>query len=804
MLDRTSQNFQDEQQAQSPGVVIPPEEVEAELQRILSSPNFRNAPRHCRFLSFVVWKALAGQGETVKEYLIGLEVFDRPSDYDPGSDPIVRAEARRLRSRLVDYYQTLGKLDCVRIDLPKGTYVPTFQRNRVEPSLEKAVSDTDPAAPIAERPDDVIVRLGDGSRRRWLTATAVALISLVAGGLFWIRSHKTPAKFTDKDSIVLADFDNNSGDPVFDDTLKQGLSIQVEQSPFLSLVSDRRVNATLKLMGRAAGDQLTVEVAREVCLRTASTAMLSGSIARLGSQYVIGLQVVGCNTGDMLAAAQEQAANKEGVLKALDAAAISLRGKLGESLSSVEKYATPLAQATTPSLEALRAYSLAQKTRSAKGETASLPFFKRAVELDPNFAMAYRTMAVVYGNLGESARAAENARKAYPLRESVSERERFSIEASYYTYATGELEKAAQSYENWQQIYPRDIVPYVNLGFIYAFLGNWEKAVAEGREALLLEPNDEANYGNLGYAYASLNRLDEAEAVYQQAEEHKLEGESLLANRYQLAFLKGDATQMTQIVASAMGKLGTEDLLLAIQADTEAWYGKFRNARELTRRAIDSARHNDAKETAATYQALAALSEVESGNREEARADADAALKLAADLDVREMAALALAQAGDTPSAERMATELDKTFPLDTMVQRYWLPTIRGAVALQHRDPNRAVELLKAAVPIELSIDGPLGPVYVRGEAYLMLRKGGAAAGEFRKFIDHYGLIASFPGAAIARLGVARAYALDAAANPIARDKARTAYQDFLTLWKDADPDVPVYKQAKAEYAKLQ
>jgi hypothetical protein len=248
MLDRTSQNLQDEQQAQSPGVVIPPEEVEAELQRILSSPTFRNAPRHCRFLSFVVWKALAGQGETVKEYLIGLEVFDRPSDYDPGSDPIVRAEARRLRSRLVDYYQTLGKLDCVRIDLPKGTYVTVFYRNVVEPPLDEP-PDADPAAPTVERPEDIMVRPGDGSRRRWLTATAVAVISLVAGGLFWIRSHKTSAKFTDKDSIVLADFDNNSGDPVFDDTLKQGLSIQVEQSPFLSLVSDRRVNATLKADG---------------------------------------------------------------------------------------------------------------------------------------------------------------------------------------------------------------------------------------------------------------------------------------------------------------------------------------------------------------------------------------------------------------------------------------------------------------------------------------------------------------------------------------------------------------------------
>ena len=510
------------------------------------------------------------------------------------------------------------------------------------------------------------------------------------------------AKLTDKDTIVLADFDNKTGDAVFDDTLKQGLSVQLEQSPFLDLVSERKVNETLKLMGRPAGDRLTPEVTREVCQRTGSKAMLTGSIAGLGSQYVIGLKAVNCNTGDVLAEAQEQAAGKEAVLKALDTAAVSLRGKLGESLSSVQKYATPLEEATTPSLEALKAYSLGRKTRHAKGDTAALPFYKRAVELDPNFAMAYAAMSAAYGNLNEAGRAAENARKAYELREKVSERERFSIEANYYMYATGELEKAAQVYELWQQTYPRDYVPYANLGFIYGCLGNWEKALEEAREAMRLEPNDVINYLNLGGAYASLNRLDEAEAVYKQAEERKLEGESLLANRYQLAFLKGDTAQMAQLVAAAMGKPGTEDVLLASQADTEAWYGKLKNARELTRRAMDSAQHNDAKETAATYQAAAALREVESGNREQARADADAAVKLAPNRDVRAMAALALARAGDTAGAEKLAAELDKTFPLDTLVQRYWLPTIRAAVALQRKDPNRAVELLKVASTIEL------------------------------------------------------------------------------------------------------
>jgi serine/threonine protein kinase/tetratricopeptide (TPR) repeat protein len=642
-------------------------------------------------------------------------------------------------------------------------------------------------------------------RKLWkvLVPAALMLIAATIGGTLYFRSRQAMNRLTDKDTIVLSDFDNKTGDAVFDDTLKQGLSVQLEQSPFLALVSDRRVNETLKLMGRPAGDRLTPEVTHEVCLRTGSKAMLTGSIAGLGSQYVIGLKVVNCNTGDVLAEAQEQAPGKEAVLKALDNAAVSLRSKLGESLSSVQKYATPVEEATTPSLEALKAYSLGLKSLNAKGQTAGLPFFKRAVDVDPTFAMAYAWISAVYRNLNEVGRGADNARKAYDLRGKVSERERFTIEGYYYLNATGELGKVAQTDELWQQTYPRDAVPYIELGFVSATLGNWEKALEEYRAALRLDPNIAGNYSNVGGAYATLNRLDEAEAVYKQAEERKLEDELVLLSRYQLAFLKGDAAQMAQLASAAMGKPGAEDLLLATQADTEGWYGKLKKAHELTDRAMDSALHNDAKESAAAYQAAAALREVEAGSREQARAEAIAALKLAPNRDVREIAALALARAGDTAGAEKLATELDKTSPLDTLVQRYWLPTIRVGVALERNDPDQAIELLKVASTVELGAPTTnltifLCPVYLRGEAYLMLHDGNGAAAEFQKFIDHRGLVMNFPWGALARLGLARAYAMQGDTT-----KARAAYQDFLTLWKDADPNIPVLKEAKAEYAKL-
>ena len=406
-----------------------------------------------------------------------------------------------------------------------------------------------------------------------------------------------------------------------------------------------------------------------------------------------------------------------------------------------------------------------------------------------------------YANLSEQGLAAEYARKAYELREKVSERERFAIEANYYWSVTGELEKAAQTYELWQQTYPRNDAPYGNLGVMSAMLGNYEKGLEEYREALRLEPNSVVNYSNLGGVYMNLNRLDEAEAVLKQAEERKLENETLLANRYVVAFLKGDAAHMERFALAGMGKPGLEDFLLSMQSDTEGWYGKLKSARELTRRAMDSAEHNDAKESAASYQAESALREVEMGNREQARADANAALKLAPNRDVKAMAALALARAGDTTGAEKLAAELDKTFPLDTLVQRYWLPTIRAAVAMEHKDPNRAVELLRETSAIELGQPNNfvlLLPVYVRGAAYLSLGDGQRAATEFQKLIDHRGVVVNFPWGALARLGLARAYALQGDTA-----KTRAAYQDFLTLWKNADPDIPILKQAKAEYAKL-
>ena len=646
-----------------------------------------------------------------------------------------------------------------------------------------------------------------GTSLKILIPGAAFLIAAVAGFLYF-RSHSpsNPAAgaLSAKDTIVLADFDNKTGDAVFDDTLKQGLSVQLEQSPFLELVSDNKVNQTLRLMGRPAGDRLTPDVTREVCQRTGSKAMLTGSIASIGSQFVIGLKAVNCETGDVLAGAQEQAAGKEAVLKALDAAAVSLRSKLGESLSSVQKYATPVEQATTPSLEALKAYSLGEKDELAKGNTASLPFFKRAVELDPKFGMAYRALARSYSNLNELDRAAESAHKAYELRDKVSERERFSIDGFYYLVATGELEKAEQTFELWKQTYPRDEVPYFDLAFIHASLGNLEKSLEEAQEAMRLEPNNAGSYVSLGSGYTNMNRLDEAEKVYKQADERHLEGETLLENRYQLAFLRGDSAKMAQLVSAASGKPGTEDLLLAGQADTEAWYGKLKSAHELTRRAMDSAEHNDAKETAAAYQAEATLREVEAGSREQARADANAALKLAPNHDVRAIAALALARVGDTAGAEKLAADLDKTYPQDTLMQRNWLPTIRAAVALERKDPNRAIELLKDSASIELgqvTSDLPiyLCPAYIRGEAYLMLHDGNLAAVQFQKFIDHPGVIVNFPLGALAKLQLARAYALQGDTA-----KAKAAYQNFLTLWKDADPDLPILLAAKSEFAKLQ
>ena len=468
----------------------------------------------------------------------------------------------------------------------------------------------------------------------------------------------------------------------------------------------------------------------------------------------------------------------------------------------MQKYATPVEEATTPSLEALKAYSLARKEKFAQGDGASFAFYNRAIELDPNFAVAYYGRSAAYRNLNQLDRARTDENKAYELRKGVSDRERFSIEAAYYLIWTGQLEKAAQTYELWRQSYPRDYVPCTNLGFIYVSLGNLEKALEQAREALRMQPNDGGSYSNLGGEYQNLNRLDEAESVYKQAMERKVEGPYLLANLYALAFLKGDAPTMARSAMDAAGRPGVEDLLLAAKADTEAWHGKFKNAYGLTRQAMDSAMRNEAKETAAAYQVLASLREVAVGDRKKAVADALAAIKLGPNRDVRAMAALAMAEGGDASDATRLAADLNRDFSLDTLVQRYWLPSIRAALALGRNDAKAAIAELATASDLDLSepagVTVYLVPPYLRGRAYLMLHDGSAARAEFQKFIDHYGMVGNFPWGALSRLGVARAYAADGNT-----DEAKAAYSEFLALWNNADSDIPLYKQAKAELAAL-
>ena len=634
---------------------------------------------------------------------------------------------------------------------------------------------------------------------------AMAVLVLSVAGYFHFR--RGP-KLTDKDTIVLADFTNTTGDPVFDGTLRQGLTVQLEESPFLSLVSDQRIQQTLRLMGQTPDARLTPEIARELCQRTESAAFLDGSIARLGSQYVLGLKAVNCQTGDSLAQEQATADGKERVLRALGEAAAKLRQTLGESLSTVQKFDTPVEEATTPSLEALQAYSLGRKTMMGKGDQpAAVLLFQRAIRLDPNFAIAYASLGMSYNNLGETSLGAENTRKAYELRERVSEREKFYIESHYYQYVTGDLEKARQVYELWAQTYPRDFAPPTNLGFTYSNLGQYDKSLAELHESFRLDPTRGAMYAHLVEDYLYLNRLEEAGSTAEGAQAKKLDSPMLRSNLYLLAFLRNDAAGMRQQIAWAAGKPGVEDVLLAFEADTAAYSGQLGKAREFSRRAVASAERVEQKETAASYEAEAALREALFGNAAAGRQRAAAALGLSTGRDVKYGAALALALAWDAARAQALADDLAKRFPEDTLVKFNYVPTIHAQLALSRNDSSKAIEALQAA-PYELRGAGQLAtipfrpalyPVYVRGEAHLVAHQGSQAAVEFQKIFDHRGVALNQPIGALAYLGLAGAYALQGDTV-----KARTAYNDFLTLWKDADPDIPILTQAKAEHEKLQ
>ena len=721
---------------------------------------------------------------------------DRELRYQHASE--MRADLKRLKRETDTAHLPAASSGTVAAaqDASSDRAVPAFSAPAIASPTTRDSGSASSAVKAAEVP-------APPRNRFWKTVVPVSVIAMAAvvAGVFYLRPH--PARqLTEKDTVVLADFTNTTGDPVFDDALKQALAVDLGQSPFLNILSDRRVGETLQLMGRPATERVTPEIAREICVRTGSKATLSGSISKLGTQYLIGLEAVSCNNGDNLAKEQTQAASKEEVVKAVDKAALSLRTKLGESLASVQKFDVPV-EATTPSLEALKAFSMGTMTMREKGEARAIPFYRRAIELDPNFAVAYASLGSAYGNLGQASLAAQNITKAYSLRDRVSEREKYRISGLYFENVTGELDKASQVYELWQQSYPREMVTHNNLGVIYSVLGQNEKAAAETEEALRVEPNNINGYGNLAMSDLALGRLDAAQQVLARAQAHQLDGGWLRQVAYFAAFLKNDPGQMAQQVEWAAGKPGDEDVLLSAQSDTEAYFGRLTKARDYTRRAADSAMRADSKETAAVWHVNAALREAEFGNIAAAKQAVSTALALAPGRDVKMLSALALARCGETAKAKAMVDEVEKTDPSNTVLKLYWLPTIKAVIDLNSNNTAQALESLEAVAPYDLGTPqqfqvGTMYPVYVRGEAYLQARNGTAAAGEFQKIVDHRGLVINFPLGALAHLQLGRAYALtgDAA-------KARAAYQDFFALWKDADPDIPILKEAKAEYEKV-
>jgi len=676
-------------------------------------------------------------------------------------------------------------------------------------------------APVAWTPEPpAMVPIKSPDRRQpypylyfWLAAALIVAGTAVGG---YRHFHRPGFQITLKDTIVLADFANSTGDAVFDDTLKTALNVSLRQSPFLNVLPDSEVAKTLQQMTRPASTKLTPEVARELCQRAGSKAYLAGSIGNLASEYVLGLKAVNCQIGDTLAEEQVTAVSKEKVLDALGEAASKLRGELGESLATVQKFDVPLERATTSSLEALKALSLGKKASDEQGAAAGLPYDQRAIELDPNFAMAYRAVGIDYASLSELGRANEYFTKAFQLREHASEREKLTIAAEYYSYATGELDKAAQTFQEEIESYPREDAAYVNLGLVYALEGQLEKAAEVTRQAVRLAPDAVSEYEDLANYALALQRFDEAWQMIHEAQARKLDDYLLRNIVYALGFLTSDSAAMAEQQRWFAGKPEFENVGLALASDTEAYSGHLGKARELTKRAVNSAIRADSKENGAVWRANAALQQAAYGNAAGARQSAAEALKLApASRGVESEAALAFAMAGDMTRAESLAQDLGKRFPLDTQMQSLWLPTIQAQLALDKKNPALALNALQAASPIELGYVpfvmniSCLYHVYVRGEAHLAAGQGSAAAAEFQKILDHNGIVWNCWTGALAHLGVARANALQAKTSQgadanAARARALAAYKDFLTLWKDADPDIPVLKEAKAEYAKLQ
>jgi serine/threonine protein kinase/tetratricopeptide (TPR) repeat protein len=653
------------------------------------------------------------------------------------------------------------------------------------------------------------------ARKLWKIAVPVLTVALVVAGGLYYRSHQSK-RLSDKDTIVISDFANSTGDAVFDDTLKTALRVSLCQSPFLNVLSDGEVAKTLQMMTRPASTKITSEVARELCQRAGSKAYVAGSIGSLGSEYVLGLKAVNCESGDTLAQEQVTAGSKEAVLNVLGGAASKLRSELGESLATVQRFDAPLEQATTSSLEALKAYSLGRKAVNEKGATAALAYDQRAIELDSNFAMGYWAVGWNYFNLGELGRASEYFSKAFQLREHASERERLGITANYYSNVTGELDKAALINQEWIENYPREPDGYNSLGVVFAAQGQYEQAVEITGQAVRLAPDRPYVRENLAYYSLALQRFGQAQEIIHEAQARKMDDVIFHSSLYILCFFRADSAEMAEQQQWFAGKPEYENVGLALASDTAAYGGHLGKARELTMRAVDSAVRADNKETGAVYLANGALQQAAYGNIAEARQTAAEALKLArASRGAEAEAALAFAMAGDAARAESLAQDLEKRFPLDTQIQALWLPALQTQLALDRKHSGSAVSAPPAASLIELgqipfvANISCLYPIYVRGEAYLAAGQGDAAAAEFRKILDHSGIVWNCWTGALAHLGVARANAITSRTSQgadadAARVRALAAYKDLLTLWKDADPDIPILKEAKAEYAKLQ
>lgn len=662
-----------------------------------------------------------------------------------------------------------------------------------------------PQAGLEPKPiesDSVPIRSG---WKRISTITAgiggFALLAATASGIYLVQS-RGKFRITSKDTIVVADFFNTTGEAVFDDALRQGLEVGLEQSPSLKVLPDRKAGRILKQMGRSSDDRMTGRVAIEVCQRAGGKVAVQGTIASLGTNYLVGLAAIRCDSGDPIANEQIQAKRKEDVVDALGKATTHLRSRLGESLPSIQKYNAPLEQATTASLDALNAYSLALSTWDKKGDRDSLPIFKKAVELDPNFAMAYGAMATIHHNLGQNELARENASKAYELRERVTESEKAIIEGRYYAYVTGELDQSAQVHALEVQNYPESASSYNHLANDLGKLGRYEESVQNFRKAMLLDPTRANTYANLAIQLLALNHTDEAVAVLSEARQRKLQTDSLLQVAYWIAFLHDDNGEMERIVKESSSVSGAEGLLLSEQADTEAYRGRFAKARELSRAAATQMERDGDEESAASYLAQSALREAEVGHLTQARKLIQEARKQSQGNDVTILAAVCMARMGDLKEAEKLIDFMDKDWPKGTYIQKYWLPLIRGMIDLR-RQASKAVDDLGPETPLEFAAPSALPaaalyPAYVRGQAYLAMGDGQKAAAEFQKLIDHRGMVFNYPLGALSRLGLARAYARSSE-----REKARAGYDEFFKLWKDADPDIPILNEARAERAKL-